>query len=236
MINIAICDDDCETVKLLESLLKERYRETVRIHTFTTAFSLLTYLQDEAKGEVDLLLADIEISKDNGIQVAGRLQTQYPHLKVIFITGYIDYARYIFKADPADFIVKPIDEKRLYEAVDKVLSKMEAESEKMLKINSKGEFIKLRTDDILYIEMIQKIAYIHSVEKETATRKKLGELLEELPHNFVRCHQSYIVNMDKITYFSSEHAELSGGQYIPISRNRYRATREVFMKYLGDEM
>lgn len=236
MIRIAICDDNPEILKMLEVSLLDRYQDSIRIRTFLTTFSLLTYLQDEVKGDADLLLMDIEVGKDNGIETAGNLQKQFPNLKVIFITGFIDYARYIFRADPADFLVKPVDKERLYEAVDRAVSKLALENDKVISIHFKGELLKISTDQILYLETVQKVTYIHTMEKEFATRKKLDVMLAELPHNFIRCHQSFIINMDKIIYFTAGQAELCNGQKIPISRNRYKAAREAFMKYLGDEI
>lgn len=234
MIKIAICDDNNETLMMLESLLSSQYHDLIRIHTFTTAFSLMTYLQDEAKGDTDLLLMDIELAQDNGIEVADTMQKQFPKLKVIFITGYIDYARYIFKAEPMDFIVKPVEKKRLYEAIDRALLKITVEKEQMIQIHYKGELLKLDTDQIFYLETIQKVTYVHTRKKEYATRKRIDEMMKELPQNFVRCHQSFVINMDKIVYFAAGQAELANGQRIPVSRNRYRVTKETFMKYLED--
>lgn len=234
MINVAICDDNREILTTLESMLHGQYHDQIRIHTFTTTFSLVTYLQDEAKGDADLLLMDIEIDQDNGIEVADTLQKQFPGLKIIFITGYIDYARYIFKVEPIGFVVKPIEEKRLFEAIDRAMERISAEQDQVIRIHYKGELLKLCTAQILYLETIQKVIHIHTLQRKYETRKRIDEMMKELPYNFVRCHQSFVINMDHIVSFSAGQAELSNGQKIPISRNRYRSTKEIFMNYLED--
>ena len=58
----------------------------------------------------------------------------------------------------------------------------------------------------------------------------MAEVMKQLPQNFVQCHRSYIVNVDKIVQIIGEEIELSNGNIIPLSRSHIKEVKKVFTK------
>lgn len=87
-------------------------------------FSFVSYVMDEAKGNVDLAIMDISIGEDNGVQIIKSIHEKYPHIKVIYLTSYIKYAEDVFETNPVYFLVKPIKDERLFAAIDRAITQI----------------------------------------------------------------------------------------------------------------
>lgn len=236
MLRLAVCDDNQAVLDKIKALLDRHYEKEIRTELFTNTFSLETYLVDKIRGNIDVLIMDINIGEENGIMAAKNIQEKYPHIKIIFLTAYINYATEIFKVEPVYFLVKPIDAAKVYEAVDKAMDMIQNEQENAMMVNFRGEILKVRFSSIMFMESDRHVVKINTFTNTLTTSKKIADFLEELPENFCRCHQSYIVNMDKINKFSVSGIELNNGVIIPVSRNRYKESKEQFMSYLGGKL
>lgn len=235
MLNIAVCDDNLENIELIEKIIKKSNKFVCKLSSHTSALSLFSYLEDSAKGNIDVIFMDIELGEYNGIQVAAKIKVTHPYIKIIFVTGHINYAEDIFAVEPVYFIVKPISQARVLEALDKVYGIIQNENSQTIKIKNKQGIFKIKTSSIHYMESNKRIVYVYDAEQIWEVQVQLNELSKELPNNFLRCHQSYMVNMDMIKTFTSNGIELQSGKIIPISRLKYSEAKIKFLNYLGDK-
>lgn len=233
MIKLAICEDNEVLLNQIGDVIEKKYADELSVYRFTTAFSISTFVMEEMKGDVGILLMDIKIGDDNGIDVAKQIQEWYPHIKVIFLTGYIDFSRDIFQAEPIYFLVKPLEAVRLYEAIDKAIDLIHKEMSDSITLRYRGEVINIITNNIIYIESDKRLLHIHENGRTVTTVMKMEELMKQLPAKYVRCHQSYAINMDKIRNISMTGVEVCTGEELPVSRGRYKEAREQFLKYMG---
>ena len=97
----------------------------------------------------------------------------------------------------------------------------------------RGEVINIITNNIIYIESDKRLLHIHENGRTVTTVMKMEELMKQLPAKYVRCHQSYAINMDKIRNISMTGVEVCTGEELPVSRGRYKEAREQFLKYMG---
>lgn len=235
MYNIVVCDDERTALDMLTEKLRN-ILPGCRVDSFDSAFAAESFLMDESRGRTDLLLMDIRLPGGNdGISLCRRVKAAYPQIKIIFFTGYIEYAADIFSAEPVWFLVKPIDEGKLKDALSAAVAAIEEDKANCLTLSARGEVVRIRYSRILYLESVGRTVCIH--ETGCAPReayKKLSELESVLPASFLRCHQSFIVNMDRVQRLGTEGFQLSDGTEVPISHQRYRETKERFLKYIGD--
>lgn len=232
MIKIAICDDEQQARSAIEKLLKANYGDEVHIACYESAEDLLETWKKGESAE-DILLMDIQFEGLDGISAARQLQDRKPYVKIIFITGYIDYATEIFRAEPIYFLTKPVREEKLIEAVERAKSHMQKESGKLLICSLKGSIVKVEVDKIYYLESNKRILYVHEESRTLTLNQKLPDMEKQLPDSFLRCHQSFLVNMKYIRSFSGQEIELVDGRKVPVSRPKYAAARKAFLKYLG---
>lgn len=107
----------------------------------------------------------------------------------------------------------------------------EPKNRNTLTVRKRGELININIPDIISVESKGRIAEIITNAGSVNYYKKLGEIEKLLPKQFVRCHQSYIVNMDYVKLIRKKTIYLVNGKTIPVSRNRYDETKKRMETY-----
>ena len=166
MIIIAVCDDNVEFSDYLRTLLEEKYGNAIVVTVYNRVTGIENdYERGKDRNVADILLMDIDLNGANGIDVAAGIQERFGEIKVIFITGHIEYSTDIFKVNPNNFLVKPIAASRLYAAIDRAVKQINEEEKDCFVVTFKGSVFKIRARDILYFES----------EKRTVIPKLSGE-------------------------------------------------------------
>jgi DNA-binding LytR/AlgR family response regulator len=160
---------------------------------------------------VDLIFLDIEMPLLTGIEFIDTLKIRP---QFIFTTAYPQFAIDGFELEALDYLVKPIAYTRFLKSVNKftyqasknenkkqplIVQKQEL-SDKFLFVKSDYESLKIFIDDIKYIEGLKDYLKINlNSGKSVLTLSNFKNLLEKLPEqNFMRVHNSYIVNLQYI--------------------------------------
>lgn len=176
------------------------------------------------ENSVDLVFLDIEMPGLNGMELARRLPER---CQVVFTTAYSDYACESYDVDATDYLMKPIDPDRFNHAVDKALTfagMMAAEapesvaptaSEEVLTVKSDRRYVRLRVDEITFVEGLKDYLIIHTADRRVVTRMTVKSLEEALPPQFLRVGKSYIVNRDKIDSFDNNDLYI-GSSVVPV--------------------
>jgi DNA-binding LytR/AlgR family response regulator len=175
--------------------------------------------------QVDLIFLDIQMPKISGIEFLKSLQ--HPPL-VIFTTAYPQYAVEGFDLNAVDYLLKPFSFNRFLKAVMKVKTLMAgnlkpepvnlATSDDHFFIKTDNRLLKIKFDEILFVEALQNYIAIHTTNKKYITYLTFKSLEESLPaEQFLKVHKSYIVSIDKITSISGNELAL-GQHFIPVSR------------------
>ena len=153
-----------------------------------------------------LLFLDIQLPGINGLDFAKTINF-LPHIMIVFVSAYDEYALDAFSVNAIDYITKPISPSRFEKTVQKLEKYVNIFSPKIDKIPIKNkdgfEFIEVK--DICYIESVGKNVVMHT---KGATWKlhhtTLATLQKKLPENFIRTHKSYIVNAEKVCKMKKE--------------------------------
>ena len=209
----------------IEKNLKELMTdETIAVQGFSSIFSLYDYL-DSRREIVDAIFMDIklnDLSGEDGISVAEKIQKEYKFIKIIFCTGYIEYKESIFRVNPVFCLYKPVTDDRLIMVLNKLKQELKEQENKFIVVKSGKKLYKIMTDDISYAEIDGERVKIHTGMEAISATESLDHIEEMLGRKFVRCHKSYIVNLGKMTKFEPTKLLLLDGTEIAVSR-RYRS-------------
>lgn len=166
----------------------------------------------------DLVFLDVEMPDGTGFDLLQKLKPF--NFKVIFITGYEDFAVKAFRFSAIDYLLKPLDPDDLVEAVKKAESSLNKEIFDMKLSNLFANLERpknlqnliLKTADRIYSVNIQDIVncesdknyttfhFINAPKLIVSTNLKEYETLLT-PHNFFRTHQSHLINMAYFDHF-----------------------------------
>ena len=124
MYRIAICEDEPlmaqENETMLCRILENRhFRRNIdfTVSSFSTAGPLLTALRDQP-ASFNLLLLDIRLAQENGVELASCLRESDIGCSVIYITAYTEYMEDAFSTYTLGYFLKPVDEKPLAKAIE----------------------------------------------------------------------------------------------------------------------
>lgn len=235
--NILICDDDIEFLKFLSVRFNEKYGN---LHKFIFVKSQDEFFArlDQNKKRFDVLIMDICLNDSNGIDLACFAKNKYPQLQTIFITGYEDKVEEIFiKIRPYAYVSKPINLKLLCLHIDRLYAKHKEKNKEFLLIDNKNTTAKIPFKDIIFFESQKRKIQIYTIDGIYFVYKKINEIETVTPSFFVRCHQSFLVNLYYVKgAIVNNKFELITGQKIPISRSKIIESHKAYFEFQGGKL
>ncbi len=233
MIRLGICDDDAKILEILHNMIESQYGEQIHIQTWNSPKELLYWCEEKANVPLDIIIIDIVLQRESGIELAKKLIKISRRVKIIFITGHIEFATDIFQIEPVYLLKKPISVLKLVEAIDRAIDKIAVEDRDGITLQSKGTVFRVNANYVSHVESRERKLLIYQNDEMLSVYMKMDELAEKLGDNFLRCHHSYLVNMAYIKNFSSQEIELNNGIKIPVSRPKSKDAKKIFFNYLG---
>ena len=219
--NCLLIDDEPLALKLLENHIESIPHLQVTA-SCANAFAAMQILSEHC---IDIIFLDVQMPKLIGTSF---LKTLRNPPKVIFTTAYKEYAVEAFELDAVDYLLKPVTFERLIKAVNKISvdtitnikeEQKILEQEGFVYFRADRKMIKVKYDDILFIESMKDyVKVVRANEKPLLVKQSMSSLENMLPANqFVRVHRSFIVAINKISAFTNHDIEI-GGIEIPIGR------------------
>lgn len=219
MLRIGICDDETNARDglrfALERVLVEGQEEI--IYEFTSGESAAGWLRNH-QGEMDLLFLDVEMKGMNGMETARKIREYNRELLLVFVTGYSEYVFEGYQVNALDYVIKPADDARLRSILGRVRGLLERERTQMFLLhNTEGSYrFPYRNIDYFYSERRKSI--LVSDGKEYPFYGKLDEVSAQVGDAFVRIHQRYLVNKERVEHIGKDEVSV-GGKVLPVSRS-----------------
>lgn len=225
-----IVDDEPLALDILENYI-QRVPSLQLVRRCANALEAYDFLQAES---VDLIFLDIHMPELTGIDFLKALSRRP---QVVFTTAYSNYALEGFNLDVTDYLIKPIAFDRFLKAVDKAV-KLRAGSEPSagprpsaegpspaapgedgVFVKADGRMVKIRFEDVLYVESMKDYVQIHTAERRVVTHHTMKGMDKALPgERFLRIHRSFIVAVDRIEAVDGNQV-LIGGRWLPVGAN-----------------
>src|SRR5699024_2925661 len=149
-ITVLCVDDDQHAIDALKGHLSF-YSFIKVVGEVNDGVAALAFLKEH---EVDLMFLDIEMNGMKGIQLAQHIKKLYPTIMIVFVTGHAGFALEGYEADPVDFLIKPVNVRRL----DRVLEKVQ--QRKQIPERTTDEQIGMKVDGGIRIVNVEDILYI----------------------------------------------------------------------------
>jgi DNA-binding LytR/AlgR family response regulator len=230
MLTIALCDDEVILLSQLKSKI-EHYLRTSNIELFIDTFTSGEQLLNQPK-VFDIIFLDIKIKESNGIKIAEMLRKQGNKAEIVFISGYSKYVYDAFEVNAANYLLKPIEDHKLFSTIDRLLKQSSTPAYDFIIIKKGNSINKILLSNILYCEVISRKIYIHASMGIIDYYERLEEFEKCLNNNFFRCHRSYIVNLQYIAHYDRKSITLSNGENIILSKRKYDEFSKAYLYFL----
>ena len=231
MLNISICEDEKIQADELEKMIKEKLNSInidYSIQKFSSGEELLSGYKD-----TDIIFLDIKMSKLSGMDTARKIRKIDKNVEIIFTTALQEYVFEAYEVRAFRYLLKPIDKELLFNYLELCINELNSKNKKIC-LKNKSDMIVLNTDDILYVEVIRKEITIYTESEKYSIKMSLKSLEDMLNgKNFFKCHNSYLINLDKISHIDQHFATIKDFK-IPISRPKYKEFKIALASHLGD--
>ncbi len=230
MIKITICEDDQIYLQELKKFLTECCPDAEIIECVTPKERQQLYQPDSLSS--DIILMDIELPEMSGIYIAKKILQIHPKSQIIYITQYAQYCSDVYETEHTYFIHKPTIHRYLPLAIQKAMENINNQKAKYLTISWNRKEHSILLDDIIYMERTLRTTNIH-VQSSTEvyhTSERLPDLIKRLDSNFICCHRSYLVNLDKVIDFKNNCITLTGDNFAPVSQKYLPEVKQRFLK------
>lgn len=229
-LRIAVCEDEDREMERMTGLLKDMAPDCI-VDIFRDGESFLAAFR---KGKYDLILMDIYMDEMNGAEVMKEVRQRDSDVQAAFVTSSEEFALEGYRLHVARYIEKPVTAETLKELLD--YTAMQIKPEPSLLIC--GETVPLKK--IEYIEQsVHQINY-HMNDSSTLTAKgKLDDILEQLDGKmFLRCHKSFVVNLDYVMEIDKELKvfHMESGDNVYIRRSDFSACKKSYEDYLFESV
>lgn len=222
-----IIDDEEDNIELL-SFFIEKFCLNINIIAKTGTIESGVSLINEFKP--DILYLDIKLDKGTSFNILE--QVNHTNMAVIFITAFKDFAIEAIKVNAIDYILKPLSIEDVILATNKAIEKLEKqqikeklekETKDYIAIHTTTSIEIIKTKELFYCESEKTYTTFYLKDKKITASKNLGYFEDLLNRNFLRIHNSYIVNINfikKVHKKDGFYCEMINGKKIPVSKRK----------------
>lgn len=231
-LTIAICEDVPAEREYVSKLLQAwalQGGHTLHLSAFPTAERFFSAYEDGFRP--DLMLLDVEMPGQNGMELAKRLRQLRDDTPIVFITGYSDYMAEGYEVSALHYLLKPVSAQALERVLSRAVEQLRHQRKFML-CNVDGLARKVYFDEIQYVEVLSHTATVHlDGGTELSLHQTIRELEQQLGGSFCRCHRSFLVNLSRIRQLKKTDILLDSGVEIPMSRRLAPTVGQAFFAY-----
>lgn len=241
-----IVDDE----KLARDLLVEYLSQYNDIEVVATCKNGTEAVQEIEDKKPDLLFLDVHMPGINGFEV---LENVTHHPRVIFTTAYDKYAVKAFEQNAVDYLLKPIEEERFQQAIEKVMEVISGPKPDLtallkdfaemspqrhsdsLFVQKSDKFYRISAADVLYLEASGDYTIISTGQEQYVSSNGISKLEEKLdPQFFIRIHRSTIINQNHLREIEKHFnggliVKMDNGKSFPVSRSYVKKIREKIL-------
>ena len=234
-ITVLIVDDDEKSLALSRRTM-EHLVDPDRIRCARSAAETMALLESE---KIDLAFLDIDMPDTSGFAIAEYIARNQPQTKLVFLTGYVDFAARSYDYEALDFLIKPIDLMRLRKTMERyeARSQQQTKDYERIAVDTSVGFVLLSPEEIAYVGKERRTVTLHCTGgSQYVVRHSMDELEAVFSdYGFLRIHQSYLAPLSNIIsvrpsrFGKTYEAVLSDGASLPVSREKYQKLRSFLV-------
>lgn len=232
-LRIALCDDEQAMRELLEKYIGEwavLRNHPAAVSSFCSGGELLRALDGKP---FDLVVLDIQMQEPDGMRVARTIRETDCQTGILFVTGYEDYLAEGYEVEAFRYLLKPLKKEKLQEALDSFLVRRRKQPRFWTLKTPYGQK-RVSLSEILYVESFGHTCRLYTLEESFPVKAGITEMeqqMQALGLAMFRTHRSYLVNLAQVTAVGREQVSLCGEVNAPVSRTRYQALNQAFIRY-----
>ena len=179
---------------MLETIFSKNNFEASVSFKSDNSEEILNYIENNS---VDVVMLDINLkSNKTGLELAEEIRKKKKNAYIIFTTGHLEYAMVAYKYKTFDYLAKPITYDRLEDTIIRLFEDVNDSTKQYIKLDNKNTIVD--ASEIQYIKRDGMKLLFHTATRDYDTYSSFNKFEEKLPKTYIRCHKSYIANINQI--------------------------------------
>lgn len=239
VIKIAVCDDEIVFAERMKTIINTYCMEKQIPYEIDLYQSGREFIADNIKMlGYQIVFLDINMEEIDGLETAKELRKMCKDTYVIFVTAFINYTLEGYKVDAIRYLLKTGEnfEQSVYEALNAVFQKMRY-TPIIRKFCFQEGNKNIALEKILYIESVLHKLTFHIFEEDIISYTMydtLNNIAGMFNKDFVRIHQSYLINLRFVRKIDGRDLILSNDISLPIARSKLKEVRNRVAIYKGE--
>ena len=233
--NIAVCEDNAADSDLICGFIRDHFEKNGYIgdiYRFKSGEAMLAAFKP---GVFDAVFLDIYMDGMTGVETAARMREADSGFALVFITCSDRHAVEAFALRACAYVPKPI---RL-EAMETAMKQCQAvflKNARYIEVLADRQNVKIPLIKIFFIEVYDKDVLFHTAEGVFKTHTPLDSIEQRLGKSFLRCHRSYIINMNHVDKITGQDIILRNGEVVPMRQRGRSDIREAYSAFLSNRL
>lgn len=227
---IAILDDCAEDRSELRLMLNEYFAARGVESQVCEFSSSADFLRVFSPGEFQIAFIDIFLDGENGMDAARRAFEEDPECRLVFFTVSYDYAVDSYLVRAAYYLTKPIDFRRLHDALNICCRALDNKS---VELTVGCLPTRLQLKDICFVDCENRDVRVHLSDRTLAVAESFFQLSSVLMDDgrFLSCNRNVAVNMEQIAEVREGDFVLKNGARVPIRVRRRAELKRAWLAY-----
>ena len=232
MLRFAVVDDQKEDLEYMKQCI-EYLAETIGEEINATYYSDPKLFLASYKGDLDIILMDIEMPEINGIEIVRQIRKSDKLIPVLFVTNMAQFVFQGYEVNAIDYIVKPIDKYGFALKMKRAIARCEGLNKEAIVVNIDGVIRKIETRLIRYFEVQGHYVIIHMADDNLKVYSTLKNIEKQLSSGlFARSHRYYLVNLRYVDEIKKDKVLVDGDELV-ISRPQKKEFIRAFTEFIG---
>lgn len=233
MIKIALCDNNEVERRLLRKIVTavlQKLHQEVLIVEFSSGEKLQ---RNFSRGDYDLIFLDVFMKEMDGIATGRAIRKKDVKVEIILATGSDQYLREGYELHAFAYLMKPYDVMQVRATICDYFSRNQVsthdEDMEFLRFSVQQKKFCIKQREISVIESEGRVVYIYHGDEKYRAYQRLNTIEQKLNMKyFLRCNQSYIINVEQVDGVIDYDFHMKNGMVIPI---RKRDKKDIVQKY-----
>lgn len=240
---IIICDDSIEDLLKIEKMLMKYRVEcpagAFEIEKYSDAARLYRTLQKRELADIYIL--DMIMPQKTGIELGIQIRKAGNGTAIIYITTSDDFALDAYGVHAVRYLLKPVSEKKLFEALDYAFAGVCLKKEPAFLVRTKEGLASLSYSRVAYIENSARRLEVHLTDGELVTSVLLRGTFEDAVRDiardgrFLQVHKSFLVNLDYVRRVDGDEVLMEKGDKIPVSKAKTANVKKEYLLYVSEK-
>ena len=175
----------------------------------------------------------------NGIELGQSVRKADAQAVIIYLTSTMDFAYQAFGVFAQRYLLKPLKEPELYEAMDFAAANIH-KLHMALNVNTSDGIQRVFYHEIEYVENAARALHIFATDGKEIVSRLLRRSFENdmecllQSREFIQTHKSFIVNLNYVKLYSQGQITMRSGAQIPVSKSRQSETKRAYLQYISE--